>query len=360
MHTETTKIKNILKTLSRIHSSLKIEEVLENSLREIVNLIGSEAGSIWELDEKKGELFFRTIVGSAAPKLKGKRLKIGEGIAGLVASTNESLIINDVKKTQNWNEDFDRESNFTTVNLLTFPLSSGGKIIGVIQLINKKDGFGEGDLRLLSILSAPISIALENAKLYTRIKKIFKETSLSLALAIEKRDPYTGGHTKRVLNYSSLIGQRVGLKGDELEQLELAAILHDIGKIGISDAILRKSDPLTEKERKIMEQHPVIGAEIVMGIEGMEKILEGIKYHHERCDGSGYPENLKGDEIPLFAKIIAIADVFDALTTDRPYKKALSLYDALKYIKEREKTKFWSPGVKALEEGLNSEILQNI
>ena len=360
MNTETTKIKSLLKTLSRIHSSLNIEEVLENSLREIVNLIGSETGSIWEIDEKKQELFFRSIIGTAAPVLKNKRLKIGEGIAGMVAATGKSLIINDVKKSKQWKEEFDRESDFKTKNLLNFPLTSGGKVIGVIQLLNKKEGFTNQDLRLLSILGAPISIALENAKLYSRIKKIFKETSLSLATAIEKRDPYTGGHTKRVLTYSSIIGKSLGLADAELEQLELSAILHDIGKIGIPDAILRKKELLNEEERKIIEKHPLIGAEIVMEIEGMEKILGGIKYHHERCNGSGYPEGLSCNKIPLFAKIIAVADVFDALTTERPYKKAMSFEEALIYLWEKKGTEFWPPAIKALKEELNSQVLQYI
>ncbi len=357
MTTETTKIKGLLQTLSKIHSSLKIEEVLETSLREIVNLLGSEAGSIWEVDERKGELFFRSIVGSAAPRLRGKKLKLGEGIAGTVAVTGKSLLIDNVESDVRWKREFDEESNFKTQNLLTFPLVTGGRAIGVIQLLNKPGGFRKEDLNLLSILSAPISIALENAKLYTRIRKIFKETSLSLAMAIEKRDPYTGGHTKRVLTYSRAIGEMLKLDEEALEQLELSAILHDIGKIGIPDAVLRKKEPLNDEERKIIERHPVIGAEIVMGVEGMERILEGIKYHHERCDGSGYPDGLTCSEIPLFAKIIAIADVFDALTTQRPYKRALSAEEALQYLKERKSRQFWGPGVDALEKALNSQVL---
>lgn len=356
MNTETTKIKGLLQTLSRIHSSLKIEEVLETSLKEIVKLVGSEAGSIWEVDEKRGELFFRSIVGSAAPMLKGKKLKLGEGIAGTVAITGKELLIDNVESDTRWKKEFDEESNFTTQNLLTFPLVTGGKSIGVIQLLNKPGGFKREDLNLLSILSAPISIALENAKLYTKIRKIFKETSLSLAMAIEKRDPYTGGHTKRVLTYSKAIGEMLSLDEELIEQLELSAILHDIGKIGIPDAVLRKKEPLTAREREIIERHPVIGAEIVMGIEGMERILEGIKYHHERCDGSGYPEGLPCKEIPLFAKLIAIADVFDALTTERPYKKALSIKEALLYLKRSRNQLFWGPGVDALEKVLNSQV----
>jgi len=192
MNTEVIKIRALLKTISRIHSSLNIEDVLENSLKEIVKLAKAEAGSLWEVDRKKGELFFRTLMGKAAPKIKSKKLKLGEGLAGTVALTKKPLIIKDVKNDKRWRADFDRESFFTTYNLFSFPLLSRGKAIGVIQLLNKEKGFEEEDFELISLMSGPISIALENAKLYSKIKEIFKDTALSLALAIEKRDPYTG------------------------------------------------------------------------------------------------------------------------------------------------------------------------
>ncbi len=356
MNTEILKIEALLKTISRIHSSLNIEDVLENSLKEIIKLVKAEAGSLWEVDREKGELFFRALMGKAAPRIKNKKLKLGEGFAGTVALTKKPLIIKDVKNDKRWKADFDRESFFTTYNLFSFPLLSKGEAIGVIQLLNKKKGFEKEDFELMSLISGPISIALENAKLYSKIKKIFKETALSLALAIEKRDPYTGGHTKRVFHYSKLIGEKIGLKGEELEELELSAILHDIGKIGIPDSILRKKEPLTEEERKIIEKHPVVGAEIVMGIDGMEKIVKGIKYHHEKWNGTGYPEGLKGEEIPLFARIISIADVLDALTTERPYKKAIGKEEAISYLLKRKGKEFWKDGVDALNEISNAGI----
>jgi len=159
-----------------------------------------------------------------------------------------------------------------------------------------------------------------------------------------------------VLHYSKLIGEKIGLKGEELEVLELSAILHDIGKIGIPDSILRKKEPLTEEERKIIKKHPAVGAEIVMGIDGMEKIVEGIKYHHEKWNGTGYPEGLRGEEIPLFARIISIADVLDALTTERPYKKAMGKEEAISYLLKRKGEEFWKNGVEALNEILNAGV----
>ncbi len=347
MNTSTAELKGIIQLLSDIYSSLEPEEVLFQSLQGIVYLSRCEAGSIWELNRKEGKLFFRAIVGGGANQLKNKTLRLGEGIAGRVAQSGKPLIIEDVKKSPLWNPEFDRASKFHTQNLLTFPLKSRGRVIGVIQLLNKKGGFLPSDIELMEDLSGPIAMALENARLYSLQKRLFKETALALATAIDKRDPYTGGHTRRVLEYSRKIGLILGLERGEIEKLELSAILHDIGKIGIPDHILRKDGPLNDDERKTIEKHPLIGAEIVGDIPGIERIVEGIKYHHERCDGTGYPEGLKCREIPIFARIIAVADVYDALTTERPYRKALSRNEALEYLVSLQGKKFWDEAVKA-------------
>ncbi len=348
MNTSAAGLKQIIQLLSEIYSSLEPEEILYQSLKGIVSLIGCEAGSIWELSEEDKKLFFRAIVGSGSETLRGKTLNLGEGIAGSVAVSGKPRVIDDVRKSSEWNPDFDKVSSFRTENLLTFPLKSRGKVIGVIQLLNKEGGFRSHDIELIENLSGPVAMALENARLYLFQKRLFKETALALATAIDKRDPYTGGHTKRVLEYSRGIGEILEIGGNDLERLELAAILHDIGKIGIPDDILRKKGSLTEEERRFIEKHPEIGAEIVEGIPGTETLVDGIRYHHERCDGSGYPQGLMCKEIPIFARIIAVADVYDALTTERPYKKALSPQEALGYLKDREGHKFWKDAVQAL------------
>ncbi len=350
MNTSPANLREILHLLSQIYSSLKPEEVLTQSLKGIVSLVGCEAGSIWEVDWEEGKLFFRAIVGRSAELLKGKTLNIGEGIAGTVATSEKPIVIDEARSSPLWNPKFDKISDFHTVNLLTFPLKSREGVIGVIQLINKFPRFSSQDLDLVEAISGPVAMALENARLYYAQKKLFKETALALATAIDKRDPYTGGHTKRVLQYSRAIGEKLGLSSRDLELLELSAILHDIGKIGIPDKILRKRSRLSQSERLLIEKHPVIGAEIVEGIAGTEKILEGIKFHHERCDGSGYPEGLRCERIPLFARIIAVADVFDALTTNRPYRKPLTQEEALNYLQKNSGLKFWPEAVKALLE----------
>lgn len=329
-------LKTLLKVSQSLSSSLEIEEVLYRAMEHVEKVCRAEASSIWEIDPEKRELFFRIVRGEHGGKIKKMRLKIGEGIAGYVAKTKRPLMVNDVKRSPYWEDTFDSESSFQSRSILAVPLLIGRRIIGVIEILNKKDGkgFNQRDKESLLALSGPIAIALDNARLYEERKELFVQTSFALALAIEKRDPYTGGHTKRVLDYSLQIGKVMGLRGKELEGLKISAILHDIGKIGIPDSILAKPDSLTEKEFKKIQEHPVIGAEILRGIRGMERIVNAIKYHHERWDGKGYPENLKGEEIPLWARIISVADAFDALTTSRPYRGRVNEKDALEEIEK--------------------------
>ena len=181
---------------------------------------------------------------------------------------------------------------------------------------------------------------MENANLYQKLHKTFLHTAEALAEAINSRDPYTGGHTRRVQNYALQMAEALGLKREEKEALHLAAILHDIGKIGIDDAILRKVDRLTAGEKRKMYDHPRIGAKILGYVEEMNEVIPGVLHHHERFDGSGHPDKLAGELIPLQARIIAIADAFDALTTDRPYRRASRAVEALDILDQNSGSHF--------------------
>ncbi len=337
-------LRTLLRVSQSLSTSLEVEEVLYKAMEHVERVCKAEASSIWEIDHEKKELFFRVIRGENVGKIRQMRLKMGDGIAGYVAKSKKPLMVNDVRKSPYWDEAFDVESSFQSRSILAVPLVIGRKIIGVVELLNKRDGkgFTQRDKESLLALSGPIAIALDNARLYEGKKELLIQTSFALAIAIEKRDPYTGGHTKRVLDYSLHIGKFLGLRGKELEGLKISAILHDIGKIGIPDSILAKPTALTEREFKKIQEHPVIGAEILEGISGMERIVKAIKHHHERWDGKGYPENLKGNEIPLWARIIAVADTFDALTTSRPYRKKIKEKEALEEI-ERNINKQFCP-----------------
>lgn len=164
--------------------------------------------------------------------------------------------------------------------------------------------------------------------------ELFLGTIRALAQAIDAKDPYTRGHSVRVNRYSVIVARHLGLSGEEIRDIHVASLLHDVGKIGIDDSILKKPAPLTGEEFAVMKQHPVLGANIMAPIRQMKRILPGLRNHHERWRGGGYPDGLAGDGIPLMARIIAVADTFDAMTTDRPYQRGVSFEDALERLNE--------------------------
>jgi len=165
-----------------------------------------------------------------------------------------------------------------------------------------------------------------------QMRKMFIGSLTALVAAIDAKDPYTKGHSRRVQNISMLIGRRLKLSNDELNELEISALMHDIGKLGINDTLLRKPGLLTENERKLLEQHPALGAEIMRHIPMFSNMLPGMLHHHERWDGSGYPDGLMGEAIPLYGRIIAVADTFDAMTSSRPYQETVTFLEARELI----------------------------
>jgi putative nucleotidyltransferase with HDIG domain len=195
---------------------------------------------------------------------------------------------------------------------------------------------------------------------YKRQKELFWDTVKALATAVDAKDAYTKGHSLRVSKYSKMLAYELGFSGDKLELIEIAGLLHDIGKIGIRDTILNKGSELSLEEFEEMKKHPEIGAKIVGNIKELSPIVPAILYHHERVDGSGYPSGLKGEEIPIEARIIAVADAYDAMTTDRPYKKAIAYSVAIKEI-ERYKGIYFCPKViKALKKSLDTFERENL
>jgi len=308
-----------------LNSSLEPKEVIKRTIEAATRLMHCEVGSLLLLDEARNELFFEVALGKKEDAVKEIRLKVGEGIAGWVAEHCKPLIVHDVSKDQRHSIKVDDKSGYITRDILCVPVTVKQKLIGVLQAVNKLENktFIDEDLELFQLLANQVAIAIENATLYDQVHDAFLELSEALAQSIEKRDPYTGGHTKRVLVFSLAISRYMNLSDEEKEHLKIAAILHDIGKIGIEDKILRKKAKLTDDEYTEMKRHPIVGAEIISHIKQLKNVIPGMRYHHERTDGGGYPEGLKGLNIPFIARIISVADTFDAMTTDRPYHAGL-------------------------------------
>jgi len=210
-----------------------------------------------------------------------------------------------------------------------------------------KHSFTKEDEKLLVGLSNDISIAIINSRLYKNLRELYLNTVKSLVKAIEAKDHYTGGHSERVMEYALAIGREMKLRKDTLENVRLSGLLHDIGKVGVKDDILIKNSELSEHEKEEINKHPSIGAQIVESIAKSRHVTRGILEHHERFGGGGYPCGLKGNAISIEARIIAVADAYDALTTDRPYQKSLSKEEAYRLILEGSGPRFDPKVVKA-------------
>lgn len=188
--------------------------------------------------------------------------------------------------------------------------------------------------------------------------ELFLGSIRMLAAAIDEKDPYTRGHTGRVAKYSSIIGEGMGMNEEDLDRLRIAALLHDVGKIGVDDRVLKKPGKLTDEEFELMKQHTIKGANIMRPVAQLKDVLPGIELHHERMDGNGYPYGLRGERIPLMARIIAVADTLDAMTTNRPYQSAMDLEFAMDRIRSLAISKFDPEVVAALESAIEAGQLR--
>jgi len=202
-----------------------------------------------------------------------------------------------------------------------------------------------------------LSRPVDRTELLTRVRSLVKlkhhtdeleraeSVLFSLARSIEGKDPYTHGHCERLMNYSANLGGHLGLPDEQIVALRRAGIVHDIGKVAVPDAILLKPSKLTPEEWKLMKEHPIVGERICAPLKAFRPVLPIIRHHHEKLDGSGYPDGLRGEAIPVTARILTIVDVYDALTTERPYKKAFSAADALQTMREEVAKGWWDPQI---------------
>lgn len=327
-------LRQILSLTAKINSSLELRSVLINILHAAEEITGAEASSIL-LKSDAGELIFEVATGESVEALKRIAIKPGEGIAGYVVNTGKPVIVNDVARDPRHKQEVDEITGFKTRNLIAVPLRLDGEVIGVVEVLNKRDGeeFDEADLSDLMLLAGLSAIAIDKARKHEALHDLFLSSIRALTAALDARDPYTHGHSERVAQFALAIADELGMDEASKRRIELSALLHDIGKIGIDDSVLKKPGKFTDEEYEQMKTHPEKGYHILMLIKQLEPNLPGVRYHHERFDGSGYPLGLRGDEIPLDARIVAIADVFDALTSDRPYRSAYEPDRAIQIIR---------------------------
>ena len=244
-------------------------------------------------------------------------------------------------------------------NFLALPLLRGSKVLGVLAVEREKDDhpFDSGDMDLLQSVANQAALAVEAVEIRESDERIYLETISALALAIEAKDPYTRGHSKRVSELAAAIALRIGLGEEDVQDVRCSGLLHDIGKLGVPDSCLRKAAALSEAEYDLVKQHPVTGERIVNAVTTLRKLASGVRHHHERVDGQGYPDGLRGDEVDKKALIIGAADALDAMLSDRPYRHAFSLEQAEEEIRKGSGTQFDADVALALLELLDENNL---
>ena len=331
--------------LGRAFANIKdLKELIASTLvPELVNLLKADRGSVFLIDEEKKELYSVVAMGVEFREI---RFPTDRGLSGFVARTGRTLNVKDAYEDSRFNPEVDRKTGYRTRSVLAVPMTDPqGHRFGVVQVINKLDAkdFGRDDEELLRAFTAEASTAIINARLVEEQRELFDSAISAMAAALDARDQLTAGHTQRVAEYGIGIGRSLGLPPRQLRRLRTAAMLHDLGKIGTPDAVLKKPGSLTPEEYEVIKRHAAYTRTIVHNLRlpgdmtGLDTESSG---HHERMDGSGYPDGIKGDSIPLVSRILAVADVFDAITSKRHYREAMPIEQALDTIRKGSGSQF--------------------
>lgn len=305
--------------------SQNLSKVLNLILSSAIDALGVDSGSIMLLDRNQ-DLVIRA---ASDRSLIGRRIKFGQGIAGWVAKEKKPLILIDGIEDNRFSK---KERVRDSVSV---PILLGAKVVGVINLTEtrRKRPFTSRDLDFLTTLANQAAGAVYNAQIFEELRNNYFSTIQALAEAIDAKDPYTHGHSARVAEYAIMVAKELGMSFEEMENLQAAAYLHDIGKIGIPEAILTKPGRLTNEEYQIIKTHPEIGARILAPVSFKGNVVPIVRHHHERLDGEGYPDRLKGKKIPFEARILAVADSFDAMTSLRAYRPPRDFASAQEELK---------------------------
>jgi len=310
-----------------VGTNLNLLEACNSLIGEVQRLVKCDASMIFLVEEDKLQ------VAAGNTTRHNESIPSGAGIVGHVFTRGQADIFNHVEDAPHYAGETDYPA------MMCAPLETDDTRLGILVAAGNGP-FSANDLKLLITLASHGAIVLRHAQLYTELHELFQSTVSVLAETIEKRDPYTAGHTQRVTDYSVMTAEFLGLPEKDLNDLRLSAILHDVGKIGVRDHILLKPSRLDQNEMEQMKRHTEHGADILNHSRLLHSIVDGVRFHHERYDGKGYNYGLQGLNIPLHARIIAVADAFDAMTTDRPYRKGMDAATATLEISKGAGTQF--------------------
>jgi HD-GYP domain-containing protein (c-di-GMP phosphodiesterase class II) len=338
---EKNRLSALLNITRVISSDLDLDNLLLKIMNEVKHILQADRCTLFMLDKNRSELWSKLAMG-----LKEEiRVPANKGIVGHVCMSGKTINIPDAYKDTRFNPEIDKRTGYKTRSMLSMPVyDKSQEVMGVIQVLNRKEGiFTSKDEELLSAISMIAANAIENAQLYKEQKKSFISFIETLSTTLDTRDYITAGHSRRVTLYALEIGHLIKLDHEAMEVLHYAALLHDIGKIAIPEVVLFKDRKLSEDEYEIIKRHSQITKNILKRIHFQDKFKELpdiAASHHEKLDGTGYPEGLTGEQIPLGGKILAVADVFDALTSRRQYQDRIDLEKVIEILDKEMNTSF--------------------
>ena len=318
-----------------------IDSLLTIIAQQIQQALQADRCTVFLLDDEHNELWSKVALGLEMQEI---RFAANKGLAGHVAMSGETINIKNAYESEYFNKDIDMQTGYKTRNILCMPIRNlSHQIVGVFQVLNKFSGdFTQKDEDLLIAIGSSAGIALENANLFSKQKKLIEEQKKlfssfinTLSVSIDARDKITSGHSKRVTLYAELICDKCKLSDEEKEIIKNASLLHDIGKIGIKDSVLQKEGKLTPEEYEHIKEHVRLTHNILSKVyitNNFKNVANIASSHHEKYDGTGYFKGLKGEQIPLGGRILAVCDVFDAITSKRHYRDKMRMKDALKIM----------------------------
>ncbi len=330
---------SILYDISRTASSITLlKNRLETIAGKISDAMNGSSVILWLFNEQKGELTRAAVSGEPLPEGFPDVLKTDDGDFSETLRLKEVRIIKDTVDIRD-PALAKIAASMDAQSLAIVPLCFEERILGIFTVFFRNRATGtEDDVSMLVAVADQTAVTIKNSELYENQQRLFRETIEALATAIDSRDHYTGGHSYMVTQYALAVAKEMGFDEDRMELVRVAGLLHDIGKIGISDAILNKPGKLTDEEMGVIKAHPILGRMIIESIEALRPAARIVYHHHEHFDGSGYPEGIKGEDIPLESRILTVADIFHALTSDRIYRKAMPLDKAISIIREETGT----------------------
>lgn len=336
------KLVEVLEVTRALTAEVDLDALLAKVVDAAGRVLDAERSTLYLIDPADNSLVSRIAQRFGSGSI---RLPMGTGIAGSVAISGQPVILEDAHADPRFNPSFDLQSGFTTRDMLAVPVrNSRHTCIGVLQVMNGRGRrLGPADVSLLEALASSAGVALENARLYERIGVMLQSFVRTLAASIDARDPQTAGHSQRVGGYATRLAQEIGVTPAQQRLIYLSGLLHDYGKIGVPEAILTKPARLTDDEMQVMRGHPGMSREILLNVqftEDLHRIPEIVYQHHERIDGGGYPRGLSGPDLCFEGRLLAVCDVFDALTARRYYREPITQAEAFAYIHDNSGTHF--------------------